>query len=266
MILKAPAAERAATPRAATGRQGESTLAFYLARAFGDDRRVLVLNDMRLALGAETAQIDHLVLHPFGLAIVESKNFQGRVEIDRRGHWRFVKGRNRQSIPSPLRQAENQRRLLRVLLASEGAGVLPRWWPFTPALEERRIEIVVALGDRCLITRTESRQRLDPRILKAEDLVPRLQRLRRGETGPESRSDAAGLPARLSRKSLWRLGERLLALDEAARHAAAAKAPDATREAPEAVAAPFPDQVETLPLKHTAATSGPATARQPQPS
>ena len=48
-------------------------MAHYLKRAFGDTSDIYVFNDLRLLRRGEIAQIDHLVVHRWGFAIIESK-------------------------------------------------------------------------------------------------------------------------------------------------------------------------------------------------
>jgi hypothetical protein len=61
--------------------------------------------------------MDHLVLHPFGLTIVESKSVAGSVQIKDDGQWIRWFAKQPQGMRSPVIQAEMQAMLLRELLA-----------------------------------------------------------------------------------------------------------------------------------------------------
>ncbi len=104
--LDAPAAQDDAMVRA--GRAAEEQLAFYLRRAFADNVTTRVLNGLRVAHADEIAQIDHLVLHPYGLVAVESKSVTTTVRVNARGEWtRWYNGGPR-GMPSPVLQAQRQ--------------------------------------------------------------------------------------------------------------------------------------------------------------
>lgn len=66
---------------ARAGRAAEEKMAFYLKRYFDDVQEILVLNGIRLQTDDDAAQVDHLIIHPHGLTIVESKSVHGKVQI-----------------------------------------------------------------------------------------------------------------------------------------------------------------------------------------
>ncbi len=80
------------------GQRAEEQMAFYLRREFGDDASVVVVNDLRLERQdghgqTDAAQIDHVVVHPGGLVLVESKSVMSKVRCDEHGHWARHTGR-----------------------------------------------------------------------------------------------------------------------------------------------------------------------------
>lgn len=115
-------------PRLRAGFDAEKQMAFYLHRAFATDARVYVLNGVRIEDPQQpdpggrpgVAQIDHLVLHPHGAIIIESKSVSGRVEVKDDGHgadeWTRVSGGKREGMPSPIQQARRQAEFLRTFL------------------------------------------------------------------------------------------------------------------------------------------------------
>lgn len=98
------------------GRKAEEQMAFYLRRFFAKSDDVDVLNYLRIELGGEVAQMDHLVLHPYGLLIVESKSVSGSVQIKNDGQWIRWFGKQPSGMRSPITQAKMQAMLLRDLL------------------------------------------------------------------------------------------------------------------------------------------------------
>lgn len=98
------------------GRKAEEQMAHYLLRFFGKSAEVDVLNYLRIDLAGEVAQMDHLVLHPFGLLIVESKSVAGSVQIKDDGQWIRWFNKQAQGMRSPVTQAQMQVMLLKELL------------------------------------------------------------------------------------------------------------------------------------------------------
>lgn len=99
------------------GRRAEEQMAHYLRRFFGGSSDVDILNYLRIDLGGEVAQMDHLVLHPCGLTIVESKSVAGSVQIKDDGQWIRWFNKQAQGMRSPVTQAQMQGMLLRELLS-----------------------------------------------------------------------------------------------------------------------------------------------------
>jgi hypothetical protein len=110
------------------GRKAEEQMAHYLRRFFGSSADVDVLNYLRIELGGEVAQMDHLVLHPYGLLIVESKSVSGSVQIKDDGQWIRWFAKQPQGMRSPVTQAKMKHcchDLVEVLLPNERRRARP---------------------------------------------------------------------------------------------------------------------------------------------
>lgn len=93
------------------GRRGESKMADILAERLADDH--LVLNDLELRLGHDRAQIDHLVLAPSGIYVIESKYWAGTLAGDVvDSNWTQKSRGFPRTVKSPVKQCERQRRML----------------------------------------------------------------------------------------------------------------------------------------------------------
>ncbi len=115
-------------PRQQAGAAAERQMAHYLHRSFNEDRGVFVLHDLRLEDHAQrehdgstgVCQIDHLLVHRWGLFIIESKSVteEVRVRSDDSGgdEWSRVYRRKEMGMPSPIRQAQRQADFLRAFL------------------------------------------------------------------------------------------------------------------------------------------------------
>jgi hypothetical protein len=119
------------------GRRAEEQMAFYLRRFFASSAEVDVLNSLRIELGGEVAQMDHLVLHPFGLLIVESKSVVESVQIESDGQWIRWFNNHPQGMRSPITQARMQAMLLKALLdkavKQEGVLTVCNWMCWLPS-------------------------------------------------------------------------------------------------------------------------------------
>ena len=85
VILKPFVDREERDPRRSAGRQAERQMAHYLDRHFGKHTRLHVLHDVRIEHEGEVAQMDHVMVHGFGLAIIESKGVSTSVRINAAG-------------------------------------------------------------------------------------------------------------------------------------------------------------------------------------
>ena len=101
------------------GRRGEQKMADRLAEQLADDH--VILNDLELRVAHERAQIDHLVLAPSGIYILESKFWAGTLSGDVHDASWIQKKSNGvvRHVKSPVQQCERQRRMFITLLASK---------------------------------------------------------------------------------------------------------------------------------------------------
>jgi hypothetical protein len=220
-------------PRLVAGREAERQLRFYLSRAFGADRDILVLNDVRLVDDADlfgdgqrnVSQIDHLVLHPWGAFVIESKScvtgVRVRAEPDGRDEWERATGRDRwRGMPSPVQQARRQGDHLQRLLhhhrhtlrqARTGLGGLVTRMFHGEAVSgftHMPIQLIVSIGDRGRIERTGWEPPTEPfrtAVLKADHVTDFVQR----EVDTHRRNSSLLTVARTS-YGVWQLtGEEL---------------------------------------------------------
>jgi hypothetical protein len=104
----------------AKGSEGERKLAAYLLRTAGD--RSVMLHDRRIP--GSRANIDHLIIAPSGIWIVDCKSYKGRVEQRDVGKWLttenrlYVNGRDRTNLAGGLVE-----QIAAVLKVIHGAGI-----------------------------------------------------------------------------------------------------------------------------------------------
>lgn len=210
------------------GDAAERQMAHYLRRAFGDDPHTWVYNDLRLPLDDDAVQIDHLVIHRWGMVIVESKSVSGRVAVNARGEWIRIFGRDRTGMPSPIEQARRQADALRKILQAHRQQLRDRalLGLIQGGFVNCPMDILVAISDGGII---ERRGFNGPEVVKADQVAGIIQatidRHRRAssllnlkDTGPD------GLWS-LNAAEAERIANFLLARHTPLRRAAAAPAP-----------------------------------------
>ena len=184
-------------PRQAAGAAAERQMAHYLHRAFSQDQDVNVHNGLRLEDREQpehdgspgVCQIDHLVVHRWGMFIIESKSVTEEVAVRPDGsdgdEWSRVYRGKETGIASPIQQAKRQSEFLRTLLQrhrKELLGRVPVGLPNIDKLKRRLggfrdapIQLIIAVSDDGRIRRCDGWQEpQEPfRVFVAKaDLVP----------------------------------------------------------------------------------------------
>ncbi|MDH2918658.1 MAG: nuclease-related domain-containing protein [Sideroxydans sp.] len=127
----------------AAGRAAEEKMAFYLKRFFSSSPDIFVLNGIRLEQAEDAAQMDHLILHPYGVIVVESKSVAGKIQIKDDGQWIRWYGKESSGMASPVTQAKLQLGFMRdyLNLAVKPKGVFDSY----------AFDVMVAISDSGLI-------------------------------------------------------------------------------------------------------------------
>lgn len=152
----------------------EKQMAFYLKRAFGDNPNTLVLNGVRISQGEDAAQIDHLLLHEFGMIIVESKSVTTEVSINDHGEWiRSFHGTHK-GMPSPVLQAKRQGEFLKRYLEPHTEKLLKKLLGVQMKFDKMPIDIVVAISDTGIIKRPKKKIEELDYVCKADRSIEKI--------------------------------------------------------------------------------------------
>ena len=83
-------------------------------------KKYRILNDITILLPqGKTSQIDHVLVSPYGIFVIETKNYQGLITANEEdGMWLQGFSRNNYRFYSPIRQNEGHIRSLKYLLKS----------------------------------------------------------------------------------------------------------------------------------------------------
>ncbi|MCL7744174.1 NERD domain-containing protein [Guyparkeria hydrothermalis] len=177
MIIKEKESPAGQDERTKAGHQQEKDVAFYLRREFGDDESILVINDLRVEHKGEHAQIDHLVVHPFGLVIIESKSIHGEVKVNRQGEWsRSFRGQW-YGMPSPVRQAELQEELVKDLLRQNVEKFLGKLLGIQTQIGGRDWKTICAVSSSAILHRDDMPRAIADQVVKSEFVAKKIREL-----------------------------------------------------------------------------------------
>lgn len=105
MILKELDPFIGRTPAEMELRMAQDRMAYQLRRFFGKSPDVDVLNHLRIGSGSTVALVDHLLLHPFGLIVLERENLTEPVHIQDDGQWMRMRAEGAVEMRSPITRA-----------------------------------------------------------------------------------------------------------------------------------------------------------------
>ena len=156
------------------GFEAEEKMAYKLKVAFEHASDVFVFNDIRFVDKGHPAQIDHLVLHPFGFVLIESKSVSSQIEVNRQLEFVRIFNGRRQGMDSPIAQVKAQAEILGRLL-NDNKEQLRRKVLFglTQAhFGEERFEPLVAISGHGEIIRKDCNP---PELMKSDAIVERIR-------------------------------------------------------------------------------------------
>jgi hypothetical protein len=179
MIVKEKQFSASTDPRVRAGEEAEKDMAFRLARRFGNDINVHVINDLRIEHEGNAFQIDHLLVTPFGLFIVESKSVHCPVTIkvwdQTREHWSRTFDGKVEGFDSPVLQAEEQGRLLKTFMRANDEQMLGKMIGFVQKGFGNCPIIPLVAISRTGVIDVESGT-LHKSVLKADEIAPEITR------------------------------------------------------------------------------------------
>lgn len=118
-------------------------VAYCLRRYFRRSTQIDVLNELRVLAGPALAHVDHLLLHPYGLIVLQRDDVVGRVRIHDDGDWLHWVDGAPVPIGSPITDAYVQALLFKSYLDKR-----VRQKGFFDRLE---LDVLVVVSDECEI-------------------------------------------------------------------------------------------------------------------
>ena len=183
MILKDKTLQNAVSPTAKAGQKQEQDVAFYLRRAFKGHKQVFVINDFKFTHNDETAQIDHLIVYPYGFILIESKSIKGEVKVNKLGEWTRSLSNQWSGMASPIKQVELQQKLLRELLHENREAILGKILGIRQqSFGMRCWHNVCAVSSNAVIDRDLMPNDVSKQLVKTEFLVDKLNEIMKLKT------------------------------------------------------------------------------------
>ena len=205
MILKEKGELVGQGERTKAGHQQEKDVAFYLRREFADDPSVLIINDLRIEYNGERAQIDHLVVHPYGLVVIESKSIYGEVKVNGHGEWSRSYRGEWYGMPSPVKQAALQGALLKNLLRDNVEKFLGRFLGLQTHISGRDWRTLCAVSSSAILHRDGMPQEIADQVAKSEFVAEKVKNF----VGSRMKGLVTAKP-RFSQKEIEKIGEFLV--------------------------------------------------------
>ncbi|KPZ73204.1 Nuclease-related domain protein [Shewanella sp. P1-14-1] len=178
MILKTKTLQNTVSPQAIAGQKQEQNVAFFLRRAFKDNPEILVINDFKFTFNDETAQIDHLIVYPYGFVLIESKSIKGHVNVNKQGEWTRSFNQQWSGIASPIKQVELQQILLKELLAHHKSEILGKLLGIKQqGFNLRCWDHLCVISSDAIIDRNAMPKVISEQLVKSEFLVDKLKEI-----------------------------------------------------------------------------------------
>ncbi|MGJ7459025.1 nuclease-related domain-containing protein [Halomonas sp. MA07-2] len=182
MILKEKDAFTGNDRRGYYGHKQEQDVAFYLRREYANDEQFLIINDLLVCHGEENAQIDHLVIHPYGFIVIESKSIHGEVRVNAQGEWSRSYRGEWSGMPSPIRQAELQQSLLKNLLRDNAERFIGKMLGIQGGVRGRTWDVLCAVSSSAILNREDMPKPIGKVVVKSEFIAEHVRKIV-GSTG-----------------------------------------------------------------------------------
>jgi len=177
LIIKDKEINKVKSATSKAGQKHELDVAFYLRRTFKNDDKIFIFNDLKIVQDDETAQIDHLILYPFGFILIESKSITGEVKVNPQEEWTRSYQGKWQGMSSPIKQVELQQKLLKELLFQHKADILGKILFKQQGFNGRCWDNICAVSSNTIIERDKMPLKISKQLVKAEFVCGKLNEI-----------------------------------------------------------------------------------------
>ncbi|SFB99914.1 replication restart DNA helicase PriA [Marinospirillum celere] len=220
-----------------------------LRNAFKNNEDVIVLNDIRVPYDEERkVNVDHIVIHSYGMTIINSRAIHGKIEVNYRGEWsRSVRGREI-VMQNPVEMFKYVSRNLRKMLTENIDSLLTRVKGSQKTFENMPIDALFIQAPKSSIVGTGIN---NSSIIFAEALTQSINRTFSAYKKREFQMYGGLDTFKISRSDMYAMGDFLMGNEiDRSSYPAANEAGETTRteEAPEGKRGIVKAQ-STLPVK-----------------
>ena len=166
------------------GYKAEEQMEFYLHRAFSKEDSIFVLNGIRFKQDNDVCQIDHLVVHDYGMVIIESKSVTSKIKINKDGSWQRFWNGHYEGMRSPVIQAQMQAEFLTEFLNNHKEQLLTKILGRQQTFNKMTIDIIVAISDKGRIERSNHSE--NDFVFKADQVIGRIKEIYNAQKKLES--------------------------------------------------------------------------------
>lgn len=126
-----------------------------LRNAFKTNEDVVVLNDIRVPYDeGRTVNVDHIVLHSYGMTLINSRAIHGKIEVNYRGEWsRSIRGRE-VAMQNPIEMFKYVSRNIRQMLTERIDELLTRTKGSQKTFENMPIDVLFIQAPKSAIVGT----------------------------------------------------------------------------------------------------------------
>jgi Nuclease-related domain len=164
--------------QAEAGYKAEKQIAHYLLRKFHNAKDIFAINNLRFPWLDGYTQIDHLIVHRFGLIIVESKSVSSKVKYNTHKEWHRLWNNSWIGMDNPVKQAERQAEAVKTLLRNNGdqlrgklLGLLQKGFKHMP------VDCIVAISDQCNGIERPAKDPYRDIVIKADLVTDRIMEI-----------------------------------------------------------------------------------------
>lgn len=99
-----------------SGAQGEKKVSRFFVEELSEDW--ILLNDLEIVSNDKKAQIDHVLIGPYGIILVETKNMKGKISLTKKpDQWLQEKRFDKKKFYSPIFQAKGHEAALKSIIS-----------------------------------------------------------------------------------------------------------------------------------------------------
>ncbi|MFA7232324.1 MAG: nuclease-related domain-containing protein, partial [Victivallaceae bacterium] len=125
-------------------------IAYYLKHKFHADKNIFVINNLRFSRLGDYTQIDHLIVHEFGIIIVESKSVSSKVKYNEHEEWNRLWNNSWTSMDNPVKQAERQGDAVKALLSENCEKLRGKLLGLQKRFGSMQKDFLVAISNQCI--------------------------------------------------------------------------------------------------------------------